>query len=215
MFSFESSQALIKKISDQFDFKKQYDNDLADKIKLLFYVKNVDGVVFMKLPSPYPIIAKCNEDKDSEDVSSETDDIITINGIEYINEVGLSYLDKTIEEKNDLTLYPDKIVYPCHKIKILFKYPIMDAVSFTIYPKDESKGFTNLELIEKVLKYFRMIQKIHYHYDIDTGTFSNEKKVDSDLFHCPCGDYDFNVDIVGLQYGKQSNIWEVLLNDYH
>jgi hypothetical protein len=64
------------------------------------------------------------------------------------------------------------------------------------------------------LKYFILIQHLHYHYDLDSGTYIYKKDKEDNLFHCCLGDGDFDVMITGLRYEKGFNRWEVMLDDY-
>jgi len=178
-------------IERQTTFKREYDEKLKDKETILFYIEN----------NVY-ISTYTNNGIEDEDYQYR-------DGIEYVNEIGIEHL-----AKKENILDADKIVYPCKSITIIFKAPIMDNVTFNINARDKDKGFSNSELSEVCLKYFRLIQHLHFHYDLDYGTYVEKKDKEDDLFNCCLGDDGFDVKITGLEYEKEFDRWEVLLNDY-
>ena len=211
---------IIQKLDFVREFKKQYDNNIVDRSRILFYVENYEGITYFmenpRGPIEYTNYAGVPIPPDVNENGSENEKTLIKkeNGIEYINQVNLEYLTRTQNGETIKILYENDIVYPCESINILFDYPMMDAIMLKCQANEIEKGFTNKELIEKVLKYYRMIQKMHYYYNFDDGTFSSAKMVDQKLFHTCMGDYLYDINIVGLIYDKKTNVWTVEFDDY-
>ena len=151
---------------------------------------------------------------DEIDKNDKDDMIICVDGIEYVNQINLDYLDRIAKSEKIRIHNADKIVYPCKSITLVFDYPMMDEITFECAADNSEIGFTYKELIEKVLKYYRMIQMMHYHYNFNDGKFSADKIIDQKLFGCCLGDYLYDINIVGLRYVKKYNRWIVEYDDY-
>lgn len=213
-------------------YKKYYDADIIDGTVLSFYTENykfgevfevcfdktkeepitIDNVEYKGISEFTKTLPRVSED-DIDDIDDEPI-TIKVDNIDYIKWTGVEHLDKMENGETVRMLDGEKIVYPCCSIDIKFTYPINDKVIFSIPANNRYKGFTNKELLEKVLKYFRMIEKIHYHYDIDSGHFSTKVTNDAKLFQCCLGDSLYDICVTGLKYHKGGNCWEVLWNNY-
>ncbi len=191
---------LFKDVNDMISFKKNYDGELRDGERIPFFVENYEGDASYVYSPGQPAMI-------DESFYLKKD------GIEYVNQVNLEYLNKIKRGEKVMIYNENKIVYPCFKINLLFDYPMNDSVAFEC-ESDDKKGFTCKELLEKVLKYYRLIQTIHYNYNFDDGTFTESVTSDAKLFRCCMGDYLYNINITGLQYKKETNQWVVNYDDY-
>lgn len=175
------------KIHRLFDFKEKYDNELKDTELINFFVEN--------------------DDYDFEEPSK----VIEENGVKYANIVGIDFLSSP----HTKMYQPHKVVYPCRSIILTFDYPMLDRISFTCRADDEAKGFTNQELLHKILKYFRLIQTIHYYYDFNQGSILPSPQKDQKFLGCCLGDELYtNALIVGIVYNKSKKEWVVSFDDY-
>lgn len=179
--------------------KKTY-GALEDYQEILFYVK------YEKEGTPFQII---NNNGKLED---DYNDILIKDNIKYYNYVEYpNYFIKIQNGTEEPVMESEKIIFQASYIKLLFNYPILNEVIFTIRANDEEKGFTSKELINKVIKYYNLIIDINYNYDINKGKMDTNKG--SDIFDWSWKEI-FNNGITGLQYIKKRDLWEVRFSDY-
>ena len=187
-------------------YKKQYDESLKDGTVIGFYKVNTEGPI--------------SDDDSDGDTEEELPMTVTVDGVDYVNGIDDDYLDRIAKGEDIKILYEDKIVYPCNSITILYDYPVLHNVVMEIHATVDSGerlfkciGFTMKQLIVAIFKYYRMIRKLHFHYNLDTGEFSEEVRHNSPLFNCCMGDDWFENGIAGLRYHKTKNQWEVIWED--
>ena len=199
-------------IFEYMDAMGKYNNEIVDGTEINFYVEQQSCDTDAKSGTVEQ--QGCDTDAKSginisNDNDSDNDDIFVDNGITYVKEVELSYL---VDNKPKL-FDEDAIVYPFDKIQLLFNYPILDNVTF--YARSDNRnGFTRKQLLVCVLRYYKMLQDVHYHYDLKNSTWSDDIIKNSNLFSTAL-DYEYGDTFVsGITYFKENNAWVVIFNNY-
>ena len=105
---------------------------------------------------------------------------------------------------NPPTLSKD-LIYACSYIDVLFDYPHQNQVSFRI--QSDNGKFTECELIDKIMKYYRFTIFMNDCYDFDKGVIGNGTKMFNLIDSAENG-------ITGIEFNKKESIWKVIMKNY-